>query len=279
MNFSPPPIPKEHNPVENSQQYPRSTNKLMTPAGFENFFPRPPTPFNFYPHHLLTQPLNFSNRPSFIPGAHHHNMMSSMDNQSQVPHPSPQNNFGKSPTTTCNSNNNDSVEANRNLQDKNQSDAKKVKLTNAKKIDRIAENLRYSSSSPGSVSPSPSATKSFLEHFNQIAQKSSQFLLPSPSPTQNFPMNPTAVALQSAFLNADPNKGKPPIENLMIRSNEQMPINYQVQEKKQTMNANSTGNTTKIPNSKLFAKCFICSKLLSNQYNLRVHLETHQNMR
>lgn len=35
----------------------------------------------------------------------------------------------------------------------------------------------------------------------------------------------------------------------------------------------------KASNPKLYATCFICNKKLSNQYNLRVHLETHQNMR
>lgn len=38
-------------------------------------------------------------------------------------------------------------------------------------------------------------------------------------------------------------------------------------------------NLTKTANSKLYATCFICHKQLSNQYNLRVHLETHQNVR
>ncbi|XP_058826128.1 protein tramtrack, beta isoform [Topomyia yanbarensis] len=33
------------------------------------------------------------------------------------------------------------------------------------------------------------------------------------------------------------------------------------------------------PPTKLFATCSICNKQLSNQYNLRVHLETHQNVR
>lgn len=47
-----------------------------------------------------------------------------------------------------------------------------------------------------------------------------------------------------------------------------------------TANASGTGTgTTKAGNSKLFATCFICHKQLSNQYNLRVHLETHQNVR
>lgn len=274
MNFSPPP-PKDQSPIENPQSFARPANKLLSPTGFDNFFPRPPPPFNFYPHHLLTQPLNFStNRQSFMPGSHPHSMIPSMDNQTPVPQPqSPS--YGKSPIPNCN--NNDSIEANRNLMEKCQ-EAKKIKLINTRKIDRIAENLRYStSSSPDSLSPS--ATKSFLEHFNQMAQKSSQFLLPSSLQPQNFPMNPSAAVLQSAFLNSEANKAKPPIENLLMRANDQMPINYQVQDKKPNITGNPAGTTTKIPNSKLFAKCFICSKLLSNQYNLRVHLETHQNMR
>lgn len=31
--------------------------------------------------------------------------------------------------------------------------------------------------------------------------------------------------------------------------------------------------------TKLYATCYVCHKQLSNQYNLRVHLETHQNAR
>ncbi|XP_049285703.1 broad-complex core protein isoforms 1/2/3/4/5 [Anopheles funestus] len=38
-------------------------------------------------------------------------------------------------------------------------------------------------------------------------------------------------------------------------------------------------STQKPPSSKLYATCGICNKQLSNQYNLRVHLETHQNVR
>uniref|UniRef100_A0A1B6HGB1 C2H2-type domain-containing protein n=4 Tax=Homalodisca TaxID=139475 RepID=A0A1B6HGB1_9HEMI len=30
-------------------------------------------------------------------------------------------------------------------------------------------------------------------------------------------------------------------------------------------------------NPKMYATCFVCGKQLSNQYNLRVHMETHQN--
>lgn len=47
-----------------------------------------------------------------------------------------------------------------------------------------------------------------------------------------------------------------------------------------------SGQNTFIPcknkataNSKLYATCFVCHKQLSNRYNLRVHLETHQTVR
>ncbi|KAG8240447.1 hypothetical protein J437_LFUL003161 [Ladona fulva] len=40
--------------------------------------------------------------------------------------------------------------------------------------------------------------------------------------------------------------------------------------------SNNGGNSSS--NSKCFATCFVCGKQLSNQYNLKVHLETHQNV-
>lgn len=150
---------------------------------------------------------------------------------------------------------------------------KKLKInTNLKKIDRIAENLRYGANanpSPPS-STSPSSAKSFLDHFNQMTQKTSQMMA---SPQGTYPISPLQSA--SAFL-SESNKislKQQPMDNLMNYSSDQ--------NKKQNQSTTSTGvaTATKIPNSKLFAKCFICSKLLSNQYNLRVHLETHQNMR
>lgn len=39
-----------------------------------------------------------------------------------------------------------------------------------------------------------------------------------------------------------------------------------------------SGGGVSTSSSKLFATCAICGKQLSNQYNLRVHMETHQNM-
>ncbi|XP_075221475.1 uncharacterized protein LOC142324527 [Lycorma delicatula] len=37
------------------------------------------------------------------------------------------------------------------------------------------------------------------------------------------------------------------------------------------------GSGQNVSNSKLYAMCFVCGKMLSNQYNLRVHMETHLN--
>ena len=147
---------------------------------------------------------------------------------------------------------------------------KKMKAINVRKIDKIAENLRLGANS---VSPpnsaSPSSTKSFLDHFNQMS------VIKKESPPVSYPMSP--VSLQSAFLN-DKNMTKPTgMENLLNYSND--PTKKSPIPPPGTVATTSSGPTTKIPNSKLFAKCFICSKLLSNQYNLRVHLETHQNMR
>jgi hypothetical protein len=146
---------------------------------------------------------------------------------------------------------------------------KRAKATNLKKIDRIAETLRFgaNSASPPSSS-SPSSTKSFLEHFNQMAVKKES------SPSSAYPMSPGAMTSQ--FL-VDKNSQKPAMEGLLNYTNDN------AAKKAVTMQnsavANNANTPAKIPNSKLFAKCFICSKLLSNQYNLRVHLETHQNVR
>lgn len=148
---------------------------------------------------------------------------------------------------------------------------KRMKPANLRKIDKIAENLRFgaNSTSPPS-SASPSSAKSFLDHFSQMT------VVKKESSPASFPMSPTSLQSASAFLN-DKNLMKPTsMENLLNYSNDASKKSPAVPG---TVATTNSGPTTKIPNSKLFAKCFICSKLLSNQYNLRVHLETHQNMR
>lgn len=247
--------PKSHHQLSSS---PFDTShlapKLLTPpASFDAFFSRPHPQFNFYSHHLLTQPLNFSaNRlpfPTMLPQSP---ILSSI--------PSPANANGNTIME-------DLYKKEKMLQEK------RMKPANLKKIDRIAESLRFgaNSTSPPSSS-SPSSTKSFLEHFNQMTVKKE-------SPTNSvFSLSPNS--LQSTFMN---NEKKPTIENLLNYSNDAKKTGQTGQNNQTTQSntlpSNQTQTTAKIPNSKLFAKCFICSKLLSNQYNLRVHLETHQNMR
>lgn len=235
-------------------------------SNFDAFFPRPPAPFNFYPHHLLTQPLNFSTNRSHFLSNQHPQMMPPQGMVSQSP--ISQHQSSETPSYSK-SNNNLLSEANRNFLDDmykkekimmDSIDSKKMKMGNLKKIDKIAENLRFGVNPP---SPGASNAKNFLEHFNQITQKSvpNQMLLPPPSSQSSFP-------LSSSFLS---DKSSSSLDQLGSMS-------FSESSKKASPGL-STSTPTKIPNSKLFAKCFICNKLLSNQYNLRVHLETHQNMR
>lgn len=252
--------PKSHQQQSSPSPFDTShmTTKLLTPpANFDAFFSRPHPQFNFYPHHLLNQPLNFStNRlpfPSMLP-------------QSPIlpPIPSSQN------SNNGNANNfmDDLYKKEKLLQEK------RMKPANLKKIDRIAESLRFgaNSTSPPSSS-SPSSAKSFLEHFNQMTVKKEQT-----PPNSAYSLSPNTLQ-STQFMMNDKNSPKPTIENLLNYSNDGKKATQGNQTTTTVMPNNQPGTPTKIPNSKLFAKCFICSKLLSNQYNLRVHLETHQNMR
>jgi hypothetical protein len=235
------------------------TPKLLTPpANFDAFFSRPHPQFNFYPHHLLNQPLNFStNRfpfPSMVPQSQSP-LLPSIPSQSAN-------------GTSASNFMDDLYKKEKMLQEK------RMKPANLKKIDRIAESLRFgaNSTSPPSSS-SPSSAKSFLEHFNQMSVKKEQT-----PPNSAFSLSPNALQT-TQFLMNDKNSPKPTIENLLNYSNDGKKVAQGNQVASTAMPNNQGGTPTKIPNSKLFAKCFICSKLLSNQYNLRVHLETHQNMR
>ena len=192
-----------------------------------------------------------------------------MPPQGMVSHsPISQHSSSESPSFSK-SNNNLLSEANRNFLDdmykkeklmmESIDSNKKMKMANLKKIDKIAENLRFGVNPP---SPGATNTKNFLDHFNQMTQKSipNQLLLPPPSSPSSFPHS------APSFLSE---KGGTSLEQMGSMS---------FSDPKKT-SPGAPNTPTKIPNSKLFAKCFICNKLLSNQYNLRVHLETHQNMR
>lgn len=47
--------------------------------------------------------------------------------------------------------------------------------------------------------------------------------------------------------------------------------------KSTTNRSSERGPGQNVSSSKLYAMCFVCGKMLSNQYNLRVHMETHLN--
>lgn len=257
---------KASSPFETSQLAP----KLMTPpANFDPFLTRPyGSQFNFYPHHLLTQPMSFS--PNRLPFP---TMLSQIPS---IPSPSPQFKNSQTPEqdNTCRTLLEEFYKKDKNLMQ----DKRKLPTTNLRKIDKIAENLRgnANSISPPS-SASPSSSKSFLDHFSQMTVKKEP-----PSPATPFPISPQSIQNAQNFLNDKNSVKATNMENLLSFSAEA------AKKAQQSPTISMPGNVTptntsnvggKIPNSKLFAKCFICSKLLSNQYNLRVHLETHQNMR
>lgn len=128
-------------------------------------------------------------------------------------------------------------------------DNKKSKLSDMRKIDKIAENLRCATTS-----------KQFLDQ----QQKNSTSLILKPPPLPPVPHH---------FLHDDSIIPKP--ENLFMDMHHQGAQSFLAVDKY----TESIVSTPKSANSKLYATCFICHKQLSNQYNLRVHLETHQNVR
>uniref|UniRef100_A0A182N518 BTB domain-containing protein n=1 Tax=Anopheles dirus TaxID=7168 RepID=A0A182N518_9DIPT len=176
-----------------------------------------------------------------------------------------------------------------------------------KKLEQIAENLfetlKQSSegsklplhlfSKPPTVTPVSSTPNPYLAHHfltNESASKTPEnFSLESSHPnaassntsTRASPIA-TATSLGTAssptttpgaLLALTPSPGSAN-ENLIKTLHIAHPS--QVAQQQQQQQATSA---QKPPSSKLYATCVICNKQLSNQYNLRVHLETHQNVR
>lgn len=155
---------------------------------------------------------------------------------------------------------------------------RKSKLTDTRKIDKIAENLR-SSSKDRALSG---------DQHDQMINK-------LPLAVQNLTL-PMPLDMKSVGnFNAMPNRfGVMPLGN-----GEELKAQKDCMGAGSSSSLNDINNTpdagilkksitptttapclnTKQANSKLYATCFICHKQLSNQYNLRVHLETHQNVR
>lgn len=137
---------------------------------------------------------------------------------------------------------------------------KKTKTAEMKKIDQIAEQLRSGSVSRNCMDVSK-ATPAGIGH----------------SPTSAMLLKSSPFSSLAHFMADDNN-----MQKISDFDNQEQPPQYNpndglISELDKTIG--SVGIPPKASNSKLYATCFICHKQLSNQYNLRVHLETHQNVR
>lgn len=131
---------------------------------------------------------------------------------------------------------------------------KKTKASDMKKIDQIAEHLR-----------SGTVNRNCMDS-NKVASPTSAMLLKSSpfSSLAHFMADENNIQKISDFDHSEPPAPYLPNDGLISELDKTI---------------NSVGIPPKASNSKLYATCFICHKQLSNQYNLRVHLETHQNVR
>lgn len=152
---------------------------------------------------------------------------------------------------------------------------KRSKMTDTRKIDKIAESLR-------------STTKDRLmseqhDQLNKLSMVPQNLQLPlDMKSVPNFAALPVRFGGTGPLGNGDdmkkeclPNMGAGTSSTL----NDTGPDNRTLKNSLTPTSTASCALTPKQTNSKLYATCFICHKQLSNQYNLRVHLETHQNVR
>lgn len=151
---------------------------------------------------------------------------------------------------------------------------KKSKSTDMRKIDKIAENLRSASNSAAKTVQSSEAKQLLPAHTHLPS-----LMLKSP------PFGNLSHRFSTAST-SDDTSYKGTLENLVnLREHQHHATSPFLSTEIISPDASIvTPPTTlapapKTPNSKIYATCFICHKQLSNQYNLRVHLETHQNVR
>jgi BTB/POZ domain len=199
-----------------------------------------PRPMNLYPP-LLTQPLNFScNRTA---------------NDFFAKFSMPPFMAASKPANNSNDDNNNSINDS-DMERKSSAEPKKNKAPDKKKIDKIAENLR------STTITTPTSCNQYLFPKSPLLMNPSSQMSPG-----GMLMKPPAFPnhfLAENFMTKGP-------ENLLFDS-QALGMNDVKLEQEPMMEK-------KPPISKLYATCFICNKQLSNQYNLRVHLETHQNVR
>lgn len=150
-----------------------------------------------------------------------------------------------------------------NLHKRNASGEKKFGK-DIRKIDKIAENLRSG---------------------NGPKEDSSNVKLPI-NLTHPTLLKQSAYTQPSYLLDEKPKSAEAILEHSNMHQNHNFPMTDGISQmvgvgsgENNILEKTITNPQTKTANSKLYATCFICHKQLSNQYNLRVHLETHQNVR
>lgn len=158
---------------------------------------------------------------------------------------------------------------------------RKSKLSDTRKIDKIAENLR--SSSKDRILSSEQH-----DHLNKLSMAPQNLAIPMPidmKAVANFNAMPNRFGVMALGHSDELKAPKECLPNLGATPSSSMNdvnIAPDTAVLKKSLASTPTPPCTmnsKQSNSKLYATCFICHKQLSNQYNLRVHLETHQNVR
>lgn len=246
---------------------PASTPGHKMPSPFDNIFNKS---FQFYPN-LLNQPINYSRRSENDSNSNNSNNSSNVSNYRY------QNHKTSNQDKFTNNSHNDTDDGPTCLTKKTsssssncggESNQKKTKISDMRKIDRIAENLRCAT-----------ATKNFFDQHHKLP-----LMLP-PTPATSLMLKPSQIpSLPHQFLGDDAMGIPKTPENLFLDANHNQSMTMQSAGSNGPMHHDNAldklnAAAIKTANSKLYAKCFICHKQLSNQYNLRVHLETHQNVR
>lgn len=158
---------------------------------------------------------------------------------------------------------------------------KKNKVADMRKIDKIAENLR-------------SASNSSAKSMQSMVEVKTPAIAHAASPSMLLKSPPFgSLAHRFTPTIGPPDDKGPPTETMLnirdLPSHAHSPSPFMSGESATSDQpltpVSMAGNIVTAPcppkpsNSKIYATCFICHKQLSNQYNLRVHLETHQNVR
>lgn len=201
---------------------------------------------------MMPEPLNYSN-------ARNNDILSRLTQSAKLP---------CSPKSTI------SVDENANIEERTKSPferrassvgAQPPRQSDIKRIDKIAETLKINKNYFEQLASNPITSKActMIPHSPPVslAQMTKQPAFPP-----NFPTH---------FLSEDMGIRRTP-ENIMFEPQMSMTENFGGATAEMMMDKPAL---PKPANQKLYATCFICNKKLSNQYNLRVHLETHQNMR